>query len=81
MLEFQGGVTRKCETKTNKKGEFTQVGMYPGNYRITASKDGYQPAADRHRIAMGEPTYLPDIKLVDQGRRPGRRAATRPARS
>jgi tetratricopeptide (TPR) repeat protein len=63
-LEFQGGVTRKMETKTNKKGEFTQVGMYPGAYKITASKDGYQPAVIEVRIAMGEPTYLPDIQML-----------------
>lgn len=63
-LEFQGGVTRKMETKTNKKGEFTQVGMYPGNYRITVSKDGFQPAVIDGRIAMGEPTYLPDITML-----------------
>ena len=66
-IEFQGGVSRKFETKTNKKGEFTQVGMYPGNYRITASKEGYQPAVfDNFRISMGEPTYLPDFKLVSK---------------
>jgi tetratricopeptide (TPR) repeat protein len=63
-LEFQGGVTRKMETKTNKKGEFTQVGMYPGAYKITISKDGYAPAVIDHRIAMGEPTYIPDIKMI-----------------
>jgi tetratricopeptide (TPR) repeat protein len=65
-LEFQGGVTRKMETKTNKKGEFTQVGMYPGNYKITASKDGYAPAVVDVRIAMGEPTYLPDITIMSK---------------
>jgi len=63
-LEFQGGVTRKLETKTNKKGEFTQVGMYPGPYRITVSKDGYAPAVIEYRISMGEPTYVPDIKML-----------------
>ena len=63
-LEFQGGVTRKMETKTNKKGEFTQVGMYPGPYRITASKEGYAPGVIDVRISMGEPTYLPDIKIM-----------------
>jgi tetratricopeptide (TPR) repeat protein len=63
LLEFQGGVTRKFETKTNKKGEYTQVGMYPGIYRITASKEGYQGSYVEARISMGEPTYLPEIKL------------------
>jgi tetratricopeptide (TPR) repeat protein len=63
LVEYQGGVTRKVETKTNKKGEFTQVGLQPGTYRITASKEGFVPTAIEHRIQLGEPTYLPDIKL------------------
>jgi tetratricopeptide (TPR) repeat protein len=63
LLEFQGGVTRKNETKTNKKGEFTQVGLSPGTYRITASKDGFAPVTIEYRIQLGEPTYLPNIKL------------------
>lgn len=29
---------RKAETKTNKKGEFLQVGLTSGNYNVTASK-------------------------------------------
>ena len=29
-IEFQGGINRKNETKTNKKGEYTQVGLQPG---------------------------------------------------
>jgi tetratricopeptide (TPR) repeat protein len=65
-LEFMGGVTRKMETKTNKKGEFTQVGMYPGPYKITVNKEGYAPAILEHRIQMGEPTYLPDITMLSK---------------
>ena len=41
LIEYQGGVTRKLETKTNKKGEYTQVGMQPGMYKFTASNDGF----------------------------------------
>jgi cytochrome c-type biogenesis protein CcmH/NrfG len=61
-LEFQGGVTQKYETKTNKKGEFTQVAR-PGTYRITFTKDGFAGTYIDTKISMGEPTYLPDIKL------------------
>ena len=49
VIEFQGGVTRKFEVKTNKKGEYMQVGMQPGPYRFTASKEGYQPSASSRR--------------------------------
>ena len=65
VLEFQGGVTRHYETKTNKKGEFTQVGLFPGDYKIAAGKDGYAPNGMEHKIGIGEVTYLPDIKLAD----------------
>jgi tetratricopeptide (TPR) repeat protein len=64
LLEYQGPMTRKFETKTNKKGEFTQVGMAPGPYKVTATKDGYQGTFLETRIALGEPTYLPDMKLL-----------------
>lgn len=30
---------RKFETKTDRKGEFMQIGLAPGNYQVTASKD------------------------------------------
>jgi tetratricopeptide (TPR) repeat protein len=64
LIEYQGGITRKFDTKTNKKGEYMQVGMQPGPYRITASKDGYQPAVSDVRISLGDPTQIPDFKLA-----------------
>jgi Tfp pilus assembly protein PilF len=63
LMEYQGGVTRKYETKTSKKGEFTQVGMYPGPYKITVSKEGFQGTFTEQRIALGDPTQIPDFKL------------------
>jgi len=63
-LDFQGGVTRKFDTKTNKKGEFTQVGLTPGVYRITANKDGYQGSYIDTRVSLGEPVQLPELKIV-----------------
>jgi tetratricopeptide (TPR) repeat protein len=63
-LEYTGGMTRKYETKTNKKGEYTQVGIYPGPYKVTISKEGYQGGFADSKIGLGEPTYLPDMKLL-----------------
>jgi tetratricopeptide (TPR) repeat protein len=63
-IEYQGGVTRKYETKTNKKGEYTQVGIYPGIYKITVNKEGFQGGVLDARISLGEPTYLPEMKLM-----------------
>ena len=39
MESMQGG-SRKFVVKTNRRGEFVQIGLQPGPYRITAEKDG-----------------------------------------
>jgi len=38
-IELEGGVNRKFEGKTDKRGEFMQIGLQPGEYKITAEKD------------------------------------------
>ncbi len=73
-IEFQGGITRKFEVKTNKKGEYMQVGMQPGPYRFTANKDGYQPGLVEYRVTLGDPTEIPSFKLLtaqQAGQQPG----------
>jgi tetratricopeptide (TPR) repeat protein len=67
LIEFQGGITRKFETKSNKKGEWLQVGMQPGFYKFTATKDGYQGTFAEYRISLGEPTEVPPLKLAAGG--------------
>ena len=64
VLDFQGGVTRKFTVKSNKKGEFTQVGLPPGPYRVTASKDGYQGTFTDARIALGQPSDLGNFQMT-----------------
>jgi tetratricopeptide (TPR) repeat protein len=53
VIEFAEGVNRKNETKTNKKGEFIQIGLFPGNYRITASKEGVGTQTFEARVRIG----------------------------
>jgi len=38
-IEMSGGTGRRFETKTNKKGEFIQIGLQSGAYKLTAEKD------------------------------------------
>src|SRR5262245_22073248 len=38
-IEQQGGTGRKFQTKSNGKGEYIQVGLPSGSYKITATKD------------------------------------------
>ena len=63
-IDYQGGMTRKYNTKTNKKGEYTQVGLTPGMYKVTATKEGYQGGYVEVRVQLGDATYLPEIKLL-----------------
>lgn len=53
LIEFAEGVNRKNETKTNKKGEFIQIGLFPGNYKVTASKDGVGAQSFDVRVRIG----------------------------
>jgi tetratricopeptide (TPR) repeat protein len=56
------GVTRKLTVKTNKKGEFIQIGLYPGEYKVSAEKEGKVAVADNFRVGLGDPAVL-DLQL------------------
>lgn len=51
-IEMIEGMNRKYETKTNRRGEYVQVGLQPGMYRITATKDGMSQALEE-RVRLG----------------------------
>lgn len=38
-IEMTGGTGRKFQTKTNKKGEYIQIGLPSGPYKVVAEKD------------------------------------------
>jgi tetratricopeptide (TPR) repeat protein len=38
-IEMNGGTGRRFEAKTNKKGEYIQIGLSGGSYKVTAEKD------------------------------------------
>lgn len=63
-IQSQGGLTRSFETKTNKRGEYTQVGLPVGDYKITATLTGYQGAYVTLRVGLGEPAQVPEMKLL-----------------
>jgi tetratricopeptide (TPR) repeat protein len=39
IVETDGGANRKYVVKTKKGGDYIQIGIAPGNYRVTAEKD------------------------------------------
>jgi tetratricopeptide (TPR) repeat protein len=58
LIEMTEGMTRKFEVKTNRRGEFIQIGLQPGTYKITASKDGMsQNFVQRIGLDMAEVNF------------------------
>jgi hypothetical protein len=43
---LQVDTNRKFETKTNRNGEWMQIGLAPGNYSVTAERDGMTQSFD-----------------------------------
>ena len=46
---------RKTQTKTNKNGEFLQVGLQSGEWRVTATKEGVGTQTLPARVTQGRP--------------------------
>jgi Flp pilus assembly protein TadD len=59
VVEAEGN-NRRFETKSDKKGEFVQIGLSPGPYKVTAEKDKAMsaPSPVNVRIAAGAPLTL-----------------------
>ena len=53
LFEAQG-VNRKTQTKTDRNGEFLQVGLGSGEYKVTASKDGVGSQTLPARVSQGQ---------------------------
>jgi tetratricopeptide (TPR) repeat protein len=57
-IEFVEGVTRKFATKTNRRGEFVQIGLQGGTYRVTAEKEKVGSAEQEVRVSIGQTAEL-----------------------
>ena len=57
-IEYKDGGGRVFTTKTNKKGEYTQIGLTPGNYKVTADKDKVGSQSFDARVKLGDPTEV-----------------------
>ena len=51
VIEATDGMGRKFTVSTNRKGEYIQIGLPPGQYRITATKDSLS-AMHEQRIGL-----------------------------
>jgi tetratricopeptide (TPR) repeat protein len=59
-IEMTGGTGRRFELKSNKKGEYIQIGLNTGAYKITAEKDklGSAPVTVNVRVAAAAEANL-----------------------
>lgn len=71
VIEFKEGMNRKFETKTNKKGEYIQIGLTSGGYAVTAEKEGIGSQSFDVRLRQSQPAEV-NFQLV-----PGQSAMTK----
>jgi Flp pilus assembly protein TadD len=62
LIEAKGS-SRKYQVKTNKKGEWAQVGLPSGSYNLSASKDDMTSPVGEIRVTLGDPADLSPIVL------------------
>jgi len=58
LIEYTDGINRKYEVKTNKKGEFIQIGLQPGGYKVTASFENLGSQSFPVRVRLGDPVKV-----------------------
>ena len=57
----------KVEAKTNDKGKFSQLGLWPDYYHVTFKKSGYMPVSREVRVSIAAPTEMEIILDTAQG--------------
>jgi tetratricopeptide (TPR) repeat protein len=74
-IEQSDGVTRKFETKTDKKGAFIQIGLQSAGYKVTAEKDKLTATANT-RVSQRGPASVRLVLGGGAGNDPGVAAKT-----
>ena len=57
-IEFMGGVNRKLQTKTDKRGEFIQLLTESGQYKVTATDPKIGSASSDTKVSLGRVSDL-----------------------
>jgi len=78
-IDMSEGVTRHFETKSNKKGEFVQIGLPPGAYNISAEKDKQGSAPVATRVRVGGPSEVTIVIGAGMGAGASKEAAAKTA--
>ena len=58
IIEFAEGVNRKFEVKTDRRGEFIQIGLQPGGYKVTATVEKLGSFTQQTRVTLSKPAEL-----------------------
>jgi Tfp pilus assembly protein PilF len=58
LIEYAEGVTRKFEVKTDRRGEFIQIGLQPGAYKVTATVDKLGSFSQQTRVTLSRPAEV-----------------------
>ena len=82
-IELQGEMTQVYTATTNDKGEFIHIGIRPGKYRLTPSKDGYRPIEFAYYDVQVHPSDKPvevnmKMEVVPQAAPQGAAAGQQP---
>ena len=64
LIEATDGMGRKFQVKTNRRGEYVQIGLQPGQYKITAQKDNL---SDMREQRIGLDVAEVNLKLMAGG--------------
>jgi tetratricopeptide (TPR) repeat protein len=79
VIEFTDGVNRRQETKTDKKGEFVQIGLQSGNYKVTAEKEGVGSQSFDTRVRIGQAAEVNFVLAPGKGAGPTKEDAAKAA--
>ncbi len=72
-IDMTEGVSRHFETKSNKKGEFVQIGLPPGGYTVSAEKDKTPSNQVPARVSISRPAEV--TLVIGAGGAPGGKEA------
>ncbi len=61
---------REWKLKSDKKGEFTQIGLRSGTYKITADKEGVGSISGNTNVQLTGKPSTPELRLVPAGVNP-----------
>lgn len=58
LIEFAEGVNRKFQVKTDRRGEFIQIGLQPDTYKVTATVEKLGSFSQQTRVSLSKPAEV-----------------------